>query len=140
MLSSSDGTYLRVPRRDGRIIDVNGIVRSTADHDNLFHQFVSYSADDQLRHGRLLTIVWQLCRLPTVSTGERQRLFLLFVGRLPQPPDREDGVSRKRPAIRPRLDRVSPYDFQLRQFSVGDALTPRTEIDQFSTHPHSSSL
>jgi hypothetical protein len=50
LISLSGGTQFRVPARDRRIIDVNRIVRGAANRDQLFDQFVGYSADDQFRH------------------------------------------------------------------------------------------
>src|SRR3984893_6302595 len=60
-----------MPARDGGIIDMDGIVRGTADCNQLFDQFVGYPADYQLRHWT--NIVEQLCWLPTISTSKRER-------------------------------------------------------------------
>src|SRR6476660_127267 len=57
--------------------------------------------------------------LPTVSTCERQRLFLSFVGRCVSPGPTGWRFADMPQQFAPRLDRVSPYHFQLRQFSVG---------------------
>src|SRR6266403_2060456 len=54
-----------MPPRDGRIIEVNGIVRGAADRDNLFDQFVGCSADHQLRHWLLLYGNCAGCQLST---------------------------------------------------------------------------
>jgi hypothetical protein len=51
---------------------VNRIVRGAANRDQLFDQFVGYSADDQFRHR--FNIVGQLCRLPRVSAARWERL------------------------------------------------------------------
>jgi hypothetical protein len=59
---------------------MDGIVRGTADCNQLFDQFVGYPADYQLRHWT--NIVEQLCWLPTVSTGEREPLLNEWIARV----------------------------------------------------------
>src|SRR4029450_6512866 len=41
-------TQFRMPARNRRIINVNGVVRSTTDRDDLFDEVIAYSANDQL--------------------------------------------------------------------------------------------